>query len=103
IAIRGDYKRKTSCLSSSVLGANGAIDYYNTEGTLDQVQFLKCLSKPFLPKKRYYPGPNNAWILEGAAIPMDLEIVYFLRSGVAPTFLPAYSSFFNPIECEFFF
>lgn len=42
------------------------------------------------------------WILDGAAIHCDPNIVVYLRSlGIICIFLPAYAPFFNPIEVMF--
>ncbi|KAE9005074.1 hypothetical protein PR001_g17544 [Phytophthora rubi] len=103
VAIRGDFERpRVSILA--FIGVNGIIDYFNTEGTFDRVEFTKCCqdfvhSSGFV---RQYPGPNSVWILDGAAIHRHPEIVHYLRSvGIVPIFLPAYCPFFNPIEFLF--
>ncbi|EGZ21300.1 hypothetical protein PHYSODRAFT_495569, partial [Phytophthora sojae] len=87
------------------MGVNRVIDYFNTEGTFDRVEFTKCF-QDFVHSSRgnvrQYPGPNSVWILDGAAIPRDPETVRYLRSvGFVVIFLPTYCPFFNPIEFLF--
>ncbi|KAG6956510.1 hypothetical protein JG687_00010558 [Phytophthora cactorum] len=64
IAIRGYFQRKP-------------------RGIFDRVEFLKCCRSFAYSKRghvRQYPGPNSVWILDGAAIHRDPDIVHFLRS-----------------------
>ncbi|EGZ29535.1 hypothetical protein PHYSODRAFT_476885 [Phytophthora sojae] len=87
------------------IGINGIIDYFNTDGTFDRLEFTKCC-QDFVHSHRghvgLYPGRNSVWILDGAAIHRHPEIVHYLRSvGVVPIFLLAYCSFLNPIEFLF--
>eukprot|EP00644_Phytophthora_capsici_P012448 jgi/Phyca11/121923/e_gw1.46.357.1 len=98
-------ERKPRVSILAFIGVHGVIDYFNTEGTFDRVEFVKCC-KDFAYSSRgnvrQYPGPNSVWILDGATIHRHPEIVHFLRSiGVVPIFLPAYCPFFNPIEYMF--
>eukprot|EP00644_Phytophthora_capsici_P011818 jgi/Phyca11/106786/e_gw1.12.324.1 len=89
------------------IGINGILDYFNTDGTFDRVEFTKCCQDFVHSPKRLvcqYPGRNSVWIFDGAAIHRDPEIIHYLRSvGVVPIFLPAYCPFFNPIEFLFGF
>eukprot|EP00644_Phytophthora_capsici_P009317 jgi/Phyca11/106995/e_gw1.13.861.1 len=105
LAIRGDFQRKPRVSILAFVGVNEVIDYYDTEGTFDRVEFTKSCREFAYSKRgnvRQYPGCNSVWILDGAAIHRDPEIVHFLRSiGVVPIFLPAYCPFFNPIEYLF--
>ncbi|OWY99519.1 Serine/threonine-protein kinase [Phytophthora megakarya] len=105
VAIRGDFVRKPRVSILAFIGLNGMIDYYNTEGTLDRVEFTKCcqafVQSPY-GSVRQYPGSNSVWILDGAAIHCHPEIIHYSRSvEVVPIFLPAYCPFFNPIEFLF--
>lgn len=105
VAVRGDFQRKPRVSVLAFIGVHGIIDYYDTEGTFDRVKFLESCRLFAYSKRgnvRQYPGSNSVWILDGAAIHRDPEIVHFLRSiGVVPIFLPAYCPFFNPIEYLF--
>ncbi|KAE9260786.1 hypothetical protein PR003_g34213 [Phytophthora rubi] len=105
VAIRGDFERKPRVSILAFIGVNGIIDYFNTDGTFDRLEFTKCC-QDFVHSHRghvrLYPGRNSVWILDGAAIHRHPEIVHYLRSvGVVPIFLPAYCPFFNPIEFLF--
>ncbi|GMF90591.1 unnamed protein product [Phytophthora fragariaefolia] len=105
IAIRGAFQRKPRVSVLAFMGVNGVIDYYDTQGTLDRVEFVKCCQDFAYSESgsvRQYPGRNSVWILDGASIHRDPDIVHFLRSiGIVPIFLPAYCPFFNPIEFLF--
>lgn len=105
IAIRGDFQRKPRVSVLAFMGVDGIIDYHDTEGTFDRVEFFKCCREFAYSMRgnvRQYPGTNSVWILDGASIHRDPEIIHFLRSiGVVPIFLPAYCPFFNPIEFMF--
>ncbi|KAG6944702.1 hypothetical protein JG687_00017710 [Phytophthora cactorum] len=83
IAIRGDFQRKP-------------------KGTFNRGQFFTCCRDfAYLARGHVcqYPGSNSAWIMDGASIHRDPEIIHFLRSiGIVPIFLPAYCPFFNLIE-----
>jgi transposase len=58
-------------------------------------------------KVEEYPGKHSIWVLDGARIHCDSEIIYFLRSlgfpifPIFPIFLPPYCPFLNPIEIIF--
>ncbi|HBT13327.1 MAG TPA: hypothetical protein DEA88_09075, partial [Erwinia persicina] len=105
IAIRGDFQRKPRVSILAFIGVSGVLGYYDVQGTFDRVEFVKCC-KDFAYSAdgnvRQYPGSHSVWILDGASIHRDPEIVHFLRSiGIVPLFLPAYCPFFNPIELLF--
>ena len=105
VAIWGDFERKPRVSILAFIGVRGIIDYFNTEGTFDRVEFTKCCQDFVHAARgsvRQYPGPNSVWILDGAAIHRHPEIIHYLRSvGVVPIFLPAYCPFINPIEFMF--
>ena len=49
-----------------------------------------------------YPGLHSIWIMDGARIHCDANMIRYLRSiGIIPIFLPPYCPFFNPIEIAF--
>ncbi|EEY60647.1 uncharacterized protein PITG_13384 [Phytophthora infestans T30-4] len=81
---------------------NGLIDCFDTQGTFDRVEFLKCYQDFAYTKRNFvcqYPGSHSVWILDGASIHRHPEIVHVLWIiGIVPIFLPAYCLFFNPIE-----
>ncbi|EEY57227.1 uncharacterized protein PITG_11053 [Phytophthora infestans T30-4] len=78
------------CLGAGIYGVTGIIDYYNTEGTFDRVQFFTCCRDFAYSARghvRQYPGSNSVWIMDGASIHRGLEIIHFLRSiGIVPNF-----------------
>jgi transposase len=105
VAVRGDFQRKPRVSVLAFLGVDGIIDYFNTDGTFDRVEFLQCC-RDFVHSQRggvqQYPGKNSVWILDGATIHRHPEIIHYLRSvGIVAIFLPAYCPFFNPIEFIF--
>ncbi|KAJ0391453.1 hypothetical protein ATCC90586_011837 [Pythium insidiosum] len=105
LAIRGEFQRKPRVSILAFLGVNGVIDYYDTEGTFDRLEFVRCCQQFAYSECAalgMYPGKNSVWILDGAAIHRHPEIVNYLRAlGIVPIFLPAYCPFFNPIEFMF--
>lgn len=105
VAIRGEFQRKPRVSLLAFIGANGIIDYYDTEGTFDRAEFVRCCQDFAYSRRsgvRPYPSSNSVWILDGAAIHRHPEIVHYLRSiGIVLIFLPAYCPFFNPIEFLF--
>lgn len=105
IAIRGDFQRKPRVSVLAFMCVTGILDYYNCDGTFDRVQFFNyCRDFAYSERGhvRQYPGSNSVWIMDGASIHRDPEIIHFLRSvGIVPIFLPAYCPFFNPIEFMF--
>ncbi|KAG6594221.1 uncharacterized protein IUM83_13885 [Phytophthora cinnamomi] len=42
VAIRGDFQRKARISVLTFVGANGMLDYFDTEGTFDRVNFARC-------------------------------------------------------------
>jgi hypothetical protein len=65
-----------------LIGIDGLLDTFSTEGTFDRLKFIGCCKEFALknPQVRQYPGANSVWILDGAAIHCDPNIVYYLRS-----------------------
>lgn len=103
IYYRGESTRKQRCSLLCFLGVDGLLECNMTDGTFDRFKFLECCRNLALSGSVYqYPGRNSVWILDGASIHRDPNIVYYLRSlGIYPIFLPAYCPFFNPIEIVF--
>lgn len=77
---------------------------YRTEGTFTRQKFFDCIQKFAIQsgKVETYPGRHSIWIMDGARIHCDKNIIMYLRSlGILPIFLPAYCPMFNPIEVIF--
>lgn len=75
-----------------------------TEGTFNRVKFFDCCKKFALNNihVQRYPGFHSIWIMDGARIHCDPNIIRYLRSiGIIPIFLPPYCPFFNPVEIAF--
>merc|ERR1712137_1098698 len=90
----------------SILGFcnhEGFLEVYKSKGTFTRsVFFEKIRSLVNSGKVQAYPGRNSVWVMDGAAIHVDANIIYYLRSvGVRILFLPAFCPFFNPIEYLF--
>ncbi|GMF39809.1 unnamed protein product [Phytophthora fragariaefolia] len=96
-----DLWRPSGQATSFSFGVDGVIDCFNAEDTFHRVEFASCRSD-FAYSTRKIGGSNSVWVLDGASIHRDPEIVHFLRSlGIVPIFLPAYCPFFNPIDVIF--
>ncbi|XP_062700586.1 uncharacterized protein LOC134284959 [Aedes albopictus] len=93
---------RVSCLC--FLGQNGIVESFETEGTFTRQKFFDCCRKMVfsIDCVRTYPGRFSVWVMDGARIHCDSNIIQYLRSlGIIPLFLPAYCPFFNPIEVVF--
>ncbi|KAH9113146.1 hypothetical protein AeMF1_012625 [Aphanomyces euteiches] len=105
LAIRGDFQRKPRVSVLAFSGVNGIIDYFQTDGTFDRLEFVRCCQSFVHSRTGHvsqYPGRHSIWIVDGAAIHRHPEIVHYLRSvGIVVIYLPAYCPFFNPIEFLF--
>ncbi|XP_062543330.1 uncharacterized protein LOC134210910 [Armigeres subalbatus] len=104
ILYRGEFCRKPRVSFLCFLGVGGMADSFWTEGTFNRRKFFECCRKFALNNKevRKYPGFPSVWILDGARIHCDVNIIRYLRSiGIIPIFLPPYCPFFNPIEILF--
>jgi hypothetical protein len=79
------------------------LETFFTEGTFDRYKFINCSRKLVQSGKIYpYPGRHSVWIMDGASIHCDPNIVcYLLSLGIRVIYLPAYCPFFNPIEFVF--
>lgn len=104
LVFRGEFVRRPRVSFLCFLGQNGMLDSFETEGTFTRKLFFECCRSFALQSKQVlqYPGANSVWILDGARIHCDQNIVLYLRSiGILPVFLPPYCPFFNPIELVF--
>lgn len=104
IIYRGEFCRKPRLSFLCFLGLNGIVESFWTEGTFNRAKFFDNCKKFALnnPQVEQYPGFNSVWIMDGAKIHCDPNIIRYLRSiGIIPVFLPPYCPFFNPIEIAF--
>lgn len=104
IVFRGEFCRKPRVSFLCFLGAGGMLDSFWTEGTFNRRKFFDCCRSFAMHNAHVqsYPGFHSVWILDGARIHCDANIIRYLRSvGIIPIFLPAYCPFFNPIEIIF--
>lgn len=98
----GEFVRKPRVSLLCFINSNGMIDSYQTEGTFNRKTFALFCRQFALEHCEQHPGRNSVWILDGAAIHCDANIVTYLRSlGIVVVFLPAYCPVFNPIEIVF--
>lgn len=105
VLFRGEFTRKARVSLLCFLGYNGILESYSVDGTFTRATFFK-FCKDFALKKdtpvRTYPGVNSIWILDGAMIHCDKNIIDYLRTlGIIVIFLPAYAPQLNPIEIVF--
>lgn len=99
---RGEFVRKARVSLLCFINSKGIIDCYQTDGTFDRKKFAFFSRKFALEHCQQCPGRNSVWIMDGAAIHCDPNIVTYLRSlGIMVVFLPAYAPMFNPIEIVF--
>lgn len=103
LVYRGEFRRKPRVSCLCFLGETGIIDSFETEGTFTRQKFFDCCRRMALRSTvKSYPGKHSVWIMDGARIHCDLNIVQYLRSlGIIPIYLPAYCPFYNPIEIVF--
>ena len=101
---RSEYKRMPRISLLCMLGINGLLDIYKTDGTFNRKKVADNLKDFALNNKRVtaWPGPHSLWIMDGATIHCDPWLIIMLRDlGIIVLFLPAYCPFFNPIEFIF--
>lgn len=102
LVYRGEFCRKTRISVLCFIGINGVMECYTTPGTFTRKIFAEYCRNFALTHSKMHPGVGSVWIMDGAAIHCDPNIINYLRSlGIIPIFLPAYSPFFNPIEIFF--
>jgi transposase len=101
--MKSSFQRRLRNSFLGFCGVNGLVEAYHTEGTFDRQIFFRCV-RTFVNsgKVQPYPGRYSVWILDGAAIHCDPNIVFYLRSvGLVVIFNAAYCPFYNPIEFLF--
>ncbi|XP_055623382.1 uncharacterized protein LOC129766810 [Toxorhynchites rutilus septentrionalis] len=88
LMFRGEFCRKPRIPCLCFLGQAGIVESFETEGTFT--------------RQKSYPVKFSVWVMDGARIHCDANIIQYLRSlGIIPLFLPAYCPFYNPIEVVF--
>ncbi|XP_058820531.1 uncharacterized protein LOC131682793 [Topomyia yanbarensis] len=100
----GEFCRRPRLSFLCFFGSDGILDSFWTDGTFNRTKFFDCAREFALrnPKVYQYPRLHSVWIMDGARIHCDANIIRYLRSiGILPIFLPAYCPFFNPIEIVF--
>lgn len=104
IIYRGEFRRRPRESYLCFLGQHGMLDSFRTDGTFTRIKFFQCI-RTFATKSgkvQVYPGFHSVWILDGARIHCDKNIILYLRSiGILPIFLPSYCPMLNPIESIF--
>lgn len=105
VVVRGVFQRSSRVSMLCFLGINGILESYMTDGTFSRKTFFE-FARDFALKTgtpvRQYPGQYSVWILDGAIIHCDRNLVdYFRTLGIIVIFLPAYSPQLNPIEIVF--
>lgn len=102
---RSNFRRRRRYSFLGFCNIYGLLEVYHTEGTFDRLTFFECVRKLVNSGKvQPYPGKNSVWIIDGAAIHLDENIVYYLRSvGIRIIFNAAYCPFYSPIEYLFGF
>lgn len=100
---RGEFKRRARISSLCFLNQRGIVENFQIDGTFTRKVFFDCCRRFALSGKvKMYPGINSIWILDGARIHCDKNIVTYLSSlGIQVIFLPAYCPYFMPIEVIF--
>lgn len=100
---RGEFRRRPRVSCLCFIGQSGIVEAFETEGTFSRQKFFNCCRTLALSGTiQAYPGRYSVWVLDGARIHCDENIIKYLRSlGIIPVFLPAYCPFFNPIEIVF--
>lgn len=102
---RGEFNRRPRISALCFMGVNGLLNCYTTEGTFNRSKFIECCRQFALDSDslvQQYPGRYSLWIMDGAKIHLDKNLVSYLRSlGLIIVYLPAYAPFFMPIETVF--
>ncbi|XP_062534851.1 uncharacterized protein LOC134204032 [Armigeres subalbatus] len=104
VIFSGEFCRRPRLSFLCFLGVDGMLDSFWTSGTFNRLIFFECIREFALHNTNVhqYPGFNSVWIMDGARIHCDANIIRYLRSiGIIPIFLPAYCPFFNPVEIIF--
>lgn len=100
---RGQFVRKPRLSCLAFLQQDGLSECYESEGTFNRLKFFDCCRNYAKSGKvQTFPGKGSVWVMDGARIHTDKNIIHYLRSiGIIPVFLPPYSPFFNPLELVF--
>lgn len=100
---RGEFRRRPRVSCLCFIGQSGIVEAFETEGTFTRQKFFNCCRTLALSGiVQSYPGTYSVWVMDGARIHCDENIIKYLRSlGIIPVFLPAYCPFYNPIEIVF--
>lgn len=104
VVYKGEFRRRPRVSTLCFLGYQGILDSFETEGTFTRQKFFDACRKMALTNGniRSYPGQFSVWIMDGARIHCDKNIIKYLRSlGIIPIFLPPYCPFYNPVEIVF--
>ncbi|ETK93687.1 hypothetical protein L915_03167, partial [Phytophthora nicotianae] len=79
-----DFERKPRISVLTFIGVSGLLDYFNTDGTFDRVEFTQCYQNFVRSPRgmvRQYLGRNSIWNLDGAAIHRHPKIIYYFGGG----------------------
>jgi transposase len=100
---RGIFRRGKRHSILAFLGVEGLFEVFATDGTFDRLAFFACIKELLVSGKvQPYPGRHSVWIMDGASIHLDTNMIdYLWLAGLYVIFLPAYCPFFNPIEIMF--
>lgn len=104
LLFRGEFVRKPRESLLCFAGQDGMVEVCHTEGTFTRAKFFDyCKRFPLNSGLvQHHPGFHSVWILDGARIHCDPNLVYYFRSlGIHIIFLPAYCPHMNPIEILF--
>ncbi|XP_065074193.1 uncharacterized protein LOC135698228 [Ochlerotatus camptorhynchus] len=97
---RGNHVRQTRISLLCFMGVGGLLEAFSTDGTFSRnIFFEACRNITLSGQVNQYPGKNSIWILDGARIHIDPNMVRYFRSlGIIFVFLPGYCPHMNPIE-----
>lgn len=103
IIARGNHVRQTRISLLCFMGVGGLLETFSTDGTFTRKIFFEaCREFALSGRVNQYPGKNSIWILDGARIHVDPNMVRYFRSlGIIFVFLPGYCPHMNPIEILF--
>ncbi|KAH9123446.1 hypothetical protein AeMF1_005564 [Aphanomyces euteiches] len=78
LAFRGEFNRKARVSILSWIGIDSIVEIFHTDGTFDRSKFIdSCRIHAHSGKSvKAYPGPGSIWILDGAKIHCNPDIVY---------------------------